>query len=86
MMKRMIAMLLVVLMVGCLFATTALAGNDEVPDNVTIATAPDAEAEAAVEAEQPVSPQTGRVPAAFLLGAAVLFCGVSDVLYKKAMA
>lgn len=75
-MKKLIAMLLIVVMICCMFSVTALAADGVVSpekDNTTVET-------------QPSSPQTGGLPVSMFIAAAALLCVVAVVTVKKAVA
>lgn len=89
-MKKLIAVLLIVAMVCCMFTVTALARNPiispeqpnieepEIPTNPTEPVEP-------TEPVGPTSPQTGGVNVSVFVVAAVLLCGVSVVVLRKAV-
>jgi hypothetical protein len=75
-MKRILAILLIVTMIGCMFSMTALARDPIISpekDNTTVDPNPD-------------SPQTGGLPVGIFVAAAGLLFAVAVVSVKKAIA
>ena len=75
-MKKLIAMLLIVVMICCMFSITALAAEGVVSpekNNTTVDTLPS-------------SPQTGGLPVSVFIAAAALLGVVAVVMVKKAIA